>query len=281
MNDGPGMRLLRWAVLVAGFAFLYLPIVLLVVYSFNSSRLATVWAGFSVKWYGELMRDRQMLDAAWVSLRIAFWTATAATVIGTLGAMVMTRFRRFPGKTLFGALITAPLVMPEVIIGLSILLMLVSVGAMFGIPSKGMVAIWIAHVTLTVSFVTVVVSSRLQELDKSLEEAAMDLGANRLKVFFLITLPIIAPALVSGWLLAFTLSLDDVVIASFVAGPESTTLPIKVFSSVRLGISPKINALATLLIMAVSLAAVVGWWLMYRDDKRRRRDMQMAMQENG
>jgi len=281
MNDGPGMCLLCWAVLVAGFAFLYLPIVLLVVYSFNSSRLATVWAGFSVKWYGELMRDRQMLDAAWVSLRIAFWTATAATVIGTLGAMVMTRFRRFPGKTLFGALITAPLVMPEVIIGLSILLMLVSVGAMFGIPSKGMVAIWIAHVTLTVSFVTVVVSSRLQELDKSLEEAAMDLGANRLKVFFLITLPIIAPALVSGWLLAFTLSLDDVVIASFVAGPESTTLPIKVFSSVRLGISPKINALATLLIMAVSLAAVVGWWLMYRDDKRRRRDMQMAMQENG
>ena len=251
------------------------------VYSFNSSRLATVWAGFSVKWYGELMRDRQMLDAAWVSLRIAFWTASAATVIGTLGAMVMTRFRRFPGKTVFGALITAPLVMPEVIIGLSILLMLVSVGAMSGIPSKGMVAIWIAHVTLTVSFVTVVVSSRLQELDKSLEEAAMDLGANRLKVFFLITLPIIAPALVSGWLLAFTLSLDDVVIASFVAGPESTTLPIKVFSSVRLGISPKINALATLLIMAVSLAAVVGWWLMYRDDKRRRRDMQMAMQENG
>jgi ABC-type spermidine/putrescine transport system, permease component II len=154
MNDSLGMRMLRWAVLVLGFAFLYLPIVLLVVYSFNSSRLATVWAGFSVKWYGELMRDRQMLDAAWVSLRIAFWTATAATVIGTLGAMVMTRFRRFPGKTLFGALVTAPLVMPEVIIGLSILLMLVSVGGALGLPSKGMVAIWIAHVTLTVSFVT-------------------------------------------------------------------------------------------------------------------------------
>ena len=280
MNDTVGMRMLRWAVLVLGFAFLYLPIVLLVVYSFNSSRLATVWAGFSVKWYGELMRDRQMLDAAWVSLRIAFWTATAATVIGTLGAMVMTRFRRFPGKTLFGALVTAPLVMPEVIIGLSILLMLVSVGGALGLPSKGMVAIWIAHVTLTVSFVTVVVSSRLQELDRSLEEAAMDLGANRLKVFFLITLPIIAPALVSGWLLAFTLSLDDVVIASFVSGPESTTLPIKIFSSVRLGVSPKINALATLLMMAVSLAAVVGWWLMYREDKRRQRDMQLALQDN-
>lgn len=281
MNTPLGLRVLRWAVLVLGFAFLYLPIVLLVVYSFNASRLATVWAGFSVKWYGELMRDRQMLDAAWVSLRIAFWTATAATVVGTLGAMVMTRFRRFPGKTLFGALITAPLVMPEVIIGLSILLMLVSVGGALGLPSKGMVAIWIAHVTLTVSFVTVVVSSRLQDLDKSLEEAAMDLGANRLKVFFLITLPIIAPALVSGWLLAFTLSLDDVVIASFVSGPESTTLPIKIFSSVRLGVSPKINALATLLMMAVSLAAVIGWWLMYSEDKRRQRDMQLALQENG
>ena len=281
MNTTLGQRMLRWTVLLLGFAFLYLPIVLLVVYSFNSSRLATVWAGFSVKWYGELMRDRQMLDAAWVSLRIAFWTATAATCIGTLGAMVMTRFRRFPGKTVFGALVTAPLVMPEVIIGLSILLMLVSVGGALGLPSKGMVAIWIAHVTLTVSFVTVVVSSRLQDLDKSLEEAAMDLGANRLKVFFLITLPIIAPALVSGWLLAFTLSLDDVVIASFVSGPESTTLPIKIFSSVRLGVSPKINALATLLMMGVSLAAVIGWWLMYREDKRRQRDMQLALQENG
>ena len=281
MNPTLGQRILRWTVLALGYAFLYLPILLLIVYSFNSSRLATVWAGFSTKWYGELLRDRQILEAAWVSLRIAFWTATAATAIGTLGAMVMTRFRRFPGKTVFGALITAPLVMPEVIIGLSILLMLVSAGAALGIPSKGMVAIWIAHVTLTVSFVTVVVSSRLQELDKSLEEAAMDLGANRLKVFFLITLPIIAPALVSGWLLVFTLSLDDVVIASFVAGPDSTTLPIKVFSSVRLGVSPKINALATLMIMAVSVAAVIGWWLMFRDEQRRQRDMQLALQENG
>ena len=281
MNPTLGQRILRWTVLALGYAFLYLPILLLIVYSFNSSRLATVWAGFSTKWYGELLRDRQILEAAWVSLRIAFWTATAATAIGTLGAMVMTRFRRFPGKTVFGALITAPLVMPEVIIGLSILLMLVSAGAALGIPSKGMVAIWIAHVTLTVSFVTVVVSSRLQDLDKSLEEAAMDLGANRLKVFFLITLPIIAPALVSGWLLAFTLSLDDVVIASFVAGPDSTTLPIKVFSSVRLGVSPKINALATLMIMLVSVAAVIGWWLMFREDRRRQRDMQLALQENG
>jgi len=277
-----GARRGRWlgiGVLALGFAFLYLPILLLIVYSFNSSRLATVWAGFSTKWYGELLRDRQMLDAAWVSLRVAFWTATASMVIGTMAAIVMTRLRRFPGKTLFGALITAPLVMPEVIIGLSILLMLVSMGGVLGIAPKGVMAIWVAHVTFTISFVTVVVSSRLQELDRSLEEAAMDLGANRLKVFFLITLPIIAPALVSGWLLAFTLSLDDVVIASFVAGPSSTTLPMKVFSSVRLGISPKINALATIMVLAVSLAAVVGWWIMARSEKRRQRDMQMALQE--
>ena len=278
-----GARRGRWlglGVLALGFAFLYLPILLLIVYSFNSSRLATVWAGFSTKWYGELLRDRQILEAAWVSLRIAFWTATAATAIGTLGAMVMTRFRRFPGKTVFGALITAPLVMPEVIIGLSILLMLVSMGGILGIAPKGVMAIWVAHVTFTISFVTVVVSSRLQELDRSLEEAAMDLGANRLKVFFLITLPTIAPALVSGWLLAFTLSLDDVVIASFVAGPSSTTLPMKVFSSVRLGISPKINALATIMVLAVSLAALVGWWIMARSEKRRQRDIQLALQDN-
>ncbi|MEE7547062.1 ABC transporter permease subunit [Xanthomonas sp. Kuri4-1] len=281
MSPTRGGRTLAWSVLVFGFAFLYLPILLLIVYSFNASRLATVWAGFSTRWYGELLRDRQMLDAAWISLEVAFWTATASMVIGTLAAMVMTRFRRFPGKTLFGALITAPLVMPEVIIGLSILLMLVSMGGVLGIAPKGVLAIWVAHVTFTLSFVTVVVSSRLQELDRSLEEAAMDLGANRIKVFLLITLPIIAPALVSGWLLAFTLSLDDVVIASFVAGPSSTTLPMKVFSSVRLGVSPKINALATLMVLAVSLAAVVGWGLMARSEKRRQRDIQLALQDQG
>ncbi|WP_254461057.1 ABC transporter permease subunit [Xanthomonas sacchari] len=272
---------LRWTVLGAGFAFMYLPILLLMVYSFNASKLATVWAGFSTKWYGELLRDRQILQAAWISLKVAFWTATASMVIGTLAAMAMTRFRRFPSKSLFGALVTAPLVMPEVIIGLSIMMMLVSMGGVLGIPPKGVMAIWAAHVTFTLSFVTVVVSSRLQELDRSLEEAAMDLGANRLKVFFLITVPIIAPALVSGWLLAFTLSLDDVVIANFVAGPDSTTLPMTVFSSVRMGLKPKINALATLMVLAVSIAAVVGWWLMARSEKRRQRDMQLAQQQAG
>lgn len=278
MRASPGTRLLGAGVLALGFGFLYLPILLLMVYSFNASRLAMVWGGFSTRWYGELLRDRQLLEAAWVSLQVAFWTACASTVLGTTAALAMVRMRRFPGKTLFGALITAPLVMPEVIIGLSILLLLVSMGGVLGIAPRGAVAIWAAHVTFTVSFVTVVISSRLQELDRSLEEAAMDLGATPLKVFFLITLPIIAPALVSGWLLAFTLSLDDVVIASFLAGPSSTTLPIKVFASVRLGISPKINALATLMVLAVSIAAVIGWWLLARGEKRRQRDAQLALQ---
>ena len=268
------------AMLVLGFVFLYAPILSLVVYSFNESRLVTVWSGFSVKWYGELFRDQQMMAAAWVSVQVAFWTACASVVLGTMSAMVMTRFRDFRGKTLFGALITAPLVMPEVITGLSILLLFVSIGPIIGIgEQRGMLTIWIAHVTFCMAFVTVVISSRLGELDRSLEEAAMDLGANRLKVFFVITLPIIAPALVSGWLLAFTLSLDDLVIASFVSGPSSTTLPMKVFSSVRLGLSPKINALASLMILAVSIAAVIGWWLMTRDEKKRQRDMQMALQK--
>ena len=270
-----------WLALLFGFGFLYLPILLVIIYSFNSSRLATVWVSFSFSAYSQLFNDRQLLDAAWLSLKIAFWTATASMVVGTMAAMAMTRFKRFPTKTVFGALVTAPLVMPEVIIGLSILLMLVSMGGLFGLPSKGQVAIWIAHVTFTLSFVTVVVSSRLQEMDRSLEEAAMDLGANRVKVFFLITLPIIAPALLSGWLLAFTLSLDDVVIASFMAGPSSTTLPMKVFSSVRMGVSPKINALATEMVLAVSTVAYIGWWISARAEKRRQRDRQLALQENG
>ncbi|WP_240098795.1 ABC transporter permease subunit [Thermomonas flagellata] len=272
----------RWGnrlVLLLGFAFLYAPILSLVVYSFNESRLVTVWSGFSTKWYGELLADREILDAAWMSLRLAVFTATAALVLGTLAAMLLTRFRRFPGKTLFGALVTAPLVMPDVIIGLSLLLLFVTLGELLGTPiPRGMLTIWIAQTTFSVAFVSVTVASRLSALDRSLEEAAMDLGATRVKVFFQITLPIVAPALLAGWLLAFTLSLDDLVVASFVAGPSSTTLPMKVFSSVRLGVSPKINALATLLILAVSAAAVVGWWLMAREERRRRRDVALAAQ---
>lgn len=272
---------LTWLMLVLGFVFLYAPILSLVVYSFNESRLVTVWSGFSVKWYGELFRDRQLMDAAWVSLRVAFYSAWAAVALGTVAAMMLTRFRHFRGKTLFGGMITAPLVMPEVITGLSLLLMFVFIGDLIGTPIvRGMGTIWVAHTTFAVAFVTVVVSARLTELDRSLEEAAMDLGASRLKVFFVITLPIIAPALVAGWLLAFTLSLDDLVIASFVSGPASTTLPMKVFSSVRMGVSPKINALATLWILAVTLAALIGWWLMARGERKRQREMRMALREN-
>ncbi|MFN5702831.1 MAG: ABC transporter permease subunit [Gammaproteobacteria bacterium] len=267
--------------LAIGFLFLYLPMLSLIVYSFNESKLVTVWAGFSTKWYFELFRDQQMIDAAKISLQLAFFTACAAVVLGTMAAMVMTRFRSFRGKTLFSALITAPLVMPEVITGLSMLLLFVSLGDWFGIFQQRSVAtMWIAHVTFTMAFVTVIISSRLGELDRSLEEAAMDLGANRLKVFFVITLPIIAPALLSGWLMAFTLSLDDLVISSFTSGPSSTTLPMKIFSSVRMGVSPKINALASLMILAVSAAALIAWWSMRRSEKRRQRDMQLALQQN-
>lgn len=256
-----------------GFVFLYAPILSLVIYSFNESRLVTVWSGFSLKWYGELFNDRQLMDAVWVSLRVAVNTAFAAVVLGTMSAMLLVRFRHFRGKTLFGAMITAPLVMPEVITGLSLLLLFVFLGDLSGTPiMRGMGTIWIAHTTFATAFVTVVVASRLTEMDRSLEEAAMDLGANRLKVFLVITLPLIAPALVAGWLLAFTLSLDDLVIASFVSGPASTTLPMKVFSSVRLGVSPKINALATLWILAVSAAAFIAWWVMARSVRKRKRD---------
>ena len=226
---------------------------------------------------------RECLTAQPLTLLPAFWivTACAAVVLGTMAAMVMTRFRSFRGKTLFSALITAPLVMPEVITGLSMLLLFVSLGDWFGIFQQRSVAtMWIAHVTFTMAFVTVIISSRLGELDRSLEEAAMDLGANRLKVFFVITLPIIAPALLSGWLMAFTLSLDDLVISSFTSGPSSTTLPMKIFSSVRMGVSPKINALASLMILAVSAAALIAWWSMRRSEKRRQRDMQLALQQN-
>ncbi len=274
MSRPSGLSPLLKTMLIFGFVFLYAPILSLIVYSFNESKLVTVWAGFSLKWYGELFADEGIMKAAWVSIRIAFFTACASVVLATIAAMVATRFRPFRGKTVFGALITAPLVMPEVITGLSILLLFVSMGL-----ARGMTTIWIAHVTFCVAFVAVVVSSRLSELDKSIEEAAMDLGANRVKTFFLITLPIISPALISGWLLAFTLSIDDLVVASFVSGPSSTTLPMKVFSSVRLGLSPKINALATLMILAVSSAAIVAWWLMAREEKRRQLDMQMALQQ--
>jgi len=280
MSTRPRSPILPPLLMWLGFVFLYAPIVILIVYSFNESRLVTVWGGWSTKWYAELIQDQQMMNAAWRSLKIAFLTAWAAVVLGTMAGIVMVRCQRFRGRTLFSGMITAPLVMPDVIIGLSLLLLFVSMSKWIGWPeARGMLTIWIAHVTFCTAYVAVVVSSRLKDFDMSLEEAAMDLGADRLKTFLVITLPIISPALVAGWLLSFTLSLDDLVIASFVSGPSSTTLPMQVFSSVRLGVSPKINALATILVALVSFAALLGWWLMRLEDKRMRRDMQLAARE--
>jgi putrescine transport system permease protein len=260
-----------------GFAFLYVPILSMVFYSFNSSKLVTVWGGFSTKWYGVLMHDRQLLSGMWLSLRIAFVTASGAVVIGTLAAVALARFGRFRGRTLFSGMVTAPLVMPEVITGLSLLLVFVAFAPLPFVPdARGFTTIVIAHVTLTLSYVTVVVQSRLSTMDESLEEAAMDLGARPWKVFFLITLPIIAPAIASGWLLAFTLSLDDLVIASFAAGPSTNTLPMMIFSKVRIGVTPEINALATIMVGVVALFVIVAGVMMSRQEKTRQRDVQAA-----
>ncbi|PFG51286.1 putrescine transport system permease protein [Marinobacter sp. LV10R520-4] len=270
MVNARGISFSRF-MLVIGLLFLYLPMFVLVVYSFNASRLVSVWAGFSTQWYGALFEDQQILSAVWMSLRIAFYAASMAVCLGTLCAFVVTRFKRMRGRTLLSAMISAPLVMPEVITGLSLLLLFVQLAELTGWPAdRGMVTIWIAHTTFCSAYVAVVVSARLQEVDRSIEEAAMDLGCTPLKTFFVVTLPVITPALASGWLLAFTLSLDDLVIASFVSGPGATTLPMVVFSSVRMGVSPKINALATLIILAVSLVAFVAWYLMRRNEKKRR-----------
>jgi putrescine transport system permease protein len=260
-----------------GYAFLYVPILLLIIYSFNESRLVTVWSGWSVKWYGELLHNQQMLSAAWLSLRIAAMTASFATILGTLAGLIMARFGRFRGRTLFGGILTAPLVMPDVITGLSLLLLFVSMEQLIGWPEgRGITTITIAHITFAMAFVAVIIQSRLVSLDESIEEAAMDLGARPAKIFFVITVPIISPAIVSGWLLAFTLSLDDLVIASFVSGPASTTLPMVIFSSVRLGVTPEINALATIIVALVTTGIIIAGVFMARQERIRKIDEQMA-----
>ena len=278
MQGRPWFRMVSLAL---GFAFLYIPVASLVFYSFNKSRLVTVWGGFSTKWYGELLHNAQILNAAWLSLKVATLSATLAVVLGTLGGLVLARFGPFKGRTLLSGLTTAPLVMPEVITGLSLLLLFVTMEQLIGWPAgRGMTTIVISHITLTMAFVTVIVQSRLAQMDDSLEEAAMDLGARPFKVFFLITLPIIFPALMSGWLLAFTLSLDDLVITSFVAGPGSSTLPMVIFSKVRLGVSPDINALATILVTIVSIGVTIAGFTMTRQQKIKERDAQMALAAN-
>ena len=239
--------------LALGLAFLYLPIVILVIYSFNASRLVTVWGGWSLRWYSEFFNDRAMLEAAWMSLRVAMASATIATLLGTLAAVALSRGERFRGRTLFSGMLYAPLVMPEVITGLSLLLLFVALNA-----ERGFWTVTIAHTTLTMCFVAVVVQSRLGSLDRSLEEAAMDLGCDPARAFVAVTLPLIAPAIAAGWMLAFTLSLDDVVIASFTTGPGSATLPIRIYSEVRLGVKPEINAICTLVIALIAVVIVIA-----------------------
>lgn len=258
----------RWLALGLGFAFLYIPIITLIMYSFNASSLVTDWTGFSLRWYYALFNDDALLRAAWLSFRIAFLTATAAVVIGTWAGVVLSRMGRFRGFTLYAGMLSAPLVVPEVVLGISLLLMFVEMGSVLGWPAgRGMFTIWVGHVMLCVAYVSVIIQSRLRDMDRSLEEAALDLGATPLKVFFLITLPLIAPALASAWLLSFTLSLDDVVVASFLSGPGYTTLPLEVFARVRLGLKPEVNALATIFILVVGLCAILAHRMQNRKER--------------
>ncbi len=252
-----------------GFVFLYIPIVVLMIYSFNANDRATVWSGFSTKWYGELLRNEQILTSAWVSVQIAFIAATLSTVLGTLAAYALVRIRYFRSRWLLDGMSTAPLVMPDVITGISLLILFVNMERFLGWPAgRGMTTVIIAHTTFCLAYVAVVLRSRLLDMDESLEEAAQDLGANPPSVFFEITLPSIMPALVAGWLLAFTLSLDDLVIASFVNGPNSSTLPMVIYSKVRMGVSPDVNALATLIIVFVGVGVITAMQIMNRKQKR-------------
>jgi putrescine transport system permease protein len=273
----------RRLALVVGFAFLYIPILSMVIYSFNNSRLVTVWDAAdspTLKWYRLLLSNEQMLGAAWLSIQVATVNATGAVIVGTLAGLVLARFGPFKGRTLLSAMTTAPLVMPEVITGLSLLLLFVFLEQLIGWPQgRGFATIVIAHITFSMAYVTVVVQSRLATFDDSLEEAALDLGARPAKVFFRITLPLILPAILSGWLLAFTLSWDDLVISQFVAGPGSTTLPMVVFSKVRLGVSPDINALATIMVTIVGIGVVLSSLYMRRQERRLALEMQLAKAE--
>lgn len=254
----------------SGLAFLYLPIVVLVVYSFNASKLVSVWSGFSLGWYVTLFEDEAVMAAFGLSLKVALLASAMSVVLGTMAGLVLARFGPFRGKSLFAGMLTAPMVMPEVITGLSMLLLFVSMQQWFGFPEeRGVLTIWIGHVTLCMAYVTVVIRSRLVEMDRSLEEAAMDLGARPLKIFFVITLPLILPAIASGFLLAFTLSLDDLVMTAFLSGPGSTTLPQLIFSRVRLGLNPEINALGTLTVLVVAVLVIAANRIMLRQEKRR------------
>jgi putrescine transport system permease protein len=267
--------------LAAGYLFLFVPIVALVVYSFNESPVPNKWSGFSLKWYEALATDREMVAGLWLSLKVAFWTACGSVVLGTLAAFALVKYKRFAGRTLFSGMVNAPLVMPEVIIGLSLLLMLVSVQRLLGWPERGALTIWFGHVLLGMAYATVVVQARLLDLNPQLEEAAMDLGAKPWQVFTLVTLPMISQSLLSAWLLTFTLSLDDVVLSAFLSGPGSTTMPLVIFSRARLGLNPSVNAIAALTVLVVSVGIVAASVLLARAERKRARDIAAAARAGG
>jgi putrescine transport system permease protein len=266
------------SVLFLGIALLYVPILVLIAYSFNASPLVNVWGGFSTAWYGQLLHNRQLLQAAWLSLEVAVAASTLALILGTLAAIALVRFTRFPGRLLLTGMVNAPLVMPEIITGITQLLLFVSMVQLLGWPHRGFTTIVLSHVTFCTAYVTITVQSRLQAADRSLEEAAQDLGATPARAFVEITLPIIAPAIISSWLLCFTLSLDDLVISSFVAGPGASTLPMVIYSKVKLGVSPDINALASLIVCAVGACIVAARWLMIRGERRAALEARLAAQ---
>jgi putrescine transport system permease protein len=269
------------SVMVFGFAFFYIPILSMIVYSFNASRLATVWGGFSTKWYVALFTNDKVIDALILSLKIALVSATIATILGTMSGIVLARYTKFRGRTLFSGLVTAPLIMPEVITGISLLIFFILLGNWIGWPaSRGFTTITLAHITFSAVFVTTIVHARMLQADRAIEEAAMDLGSRPWQVMFDITLPVISPAILSGWLLAFTISLDDVVITAFTTGPGSTTLPLLIWSKVKLGVTPDINALATLMVVTVGLGVIAAGIIMNRAEKRRQAEERLAFQRN-
>jgi putrescine transport system permease protein len=262
--------------LSAGYFFLYLPIAALVIFSFNDSPIPNVWRGFTLKWYAALASDDELLSGLWLSLKIAFLTACGSVLMGTLAAFALVKYTRFTGRTLFSGLVNAPLVMPEVVVGLSLLLMLVSMQKALGFPERGLSTIWLGHLLLGTAYATVVVQARLRDLNPQLEEAAMDLGARPHQVFWLVTLPMIGQALMSAWLLTFTLSLDDVVLSAFLSGPGSTTMPLVIFSRARLGLNPSVNAVATITVTVVALGVVLASYAIARAERQRQRDMNQA-----
>jgi putrescine transport system permease protein len=265
--------------LAAGFVFLYLPIAALVLYSFNDSQLPNVWRGFTLKWYAALANDSEILNSFWISLKIAFFTACGSVVLGTLAAFSLVKYRRFTGRTLFQGMVNAPLVMPEVVVGLSLLLMLVSIQRAIGFPDKGAFTIWLGHLLLGMAYATVVIQARLSDLNPQLEEAAQDLGAKPHQVFWLVTLPMIAQSLASAWLLTFTLSLDDVVLSAFLTGPGATTMPLVIFSRARLGLNPSVNAVATIIVVIVAVGVVAASYLIARTERRRQQEMAAAFRQ--